>query len=1062
MKRFRWLLFLLFPIIWALTLAGGLLVYVVNQQPATLARALTERLSDPGQGLTLSAQGATLSLFPLPCARLSEVVACTPDAALFIKDCAVFPDAWALLRGAFAVHSVRLDEAALLVRQTPSAAAPKPFPLPSFTLPSELAGTDVTLENGLFALLRPGQSPAALRPVLLFSGLSGSGTLPGYEAEGGTLSGGSLHLAASSLSAAAETAEGAARREIADVRLDIKAIAYTPPRPDAPADLRLRAELSLPVPLGGTPPHAVLSAEVSTEKGRLAVEGAAALDGTLTFPKQAVPVHALVPYEASFPLDADGILRLVPEVAFKDAALRADKDAATFSGLLTFPEEEKGASPLLKGTLSVKNLSLPRWFDFARDLPSGVTLALDGLSGSLPLELTPRSLTVDSARVTALDTTFTGGGGVKDFRRPVITVQLGTPKADLNRLFPELTGKAVAAPGYAMPPLLGGEDDPESPTPGYDVRLTAARAACAYWEGKDVSLRITPESAHADAPARLAIRCGSLYGGSAEADLIPGDALAITLSASGVNAEAFLKPVKGSPPLRGTLAASASVTARPSSLDAFLAGLRGNASLTLDKGAVPLSPDGKENMAFTRLHLAFQGAGSREAKTLRYAYDGQWRAEAATPEGQGSLSLTGPLSFSATGPFSVRADAVAATATATAKGYTAKAAGTLSFDTATGILSAQNLAGNIDAKGGTATFTGSLRHSRKEGRSVWDAPLSVASGNLRPLLADLLPGNLPKRALKRADLKANVTLDGETLRIAGLAGSVDATSLSGQAERRAGTPDRWTFGLRLGTLNVSDYLPPTSKGGKSQPWRLDWMKGIDAEGNLSAKRLVVFGIPHEDLSAPLRLQNGVFSADPIRARVAGGSAGAGVRAEAASGGLLCRLRYTLENVNVLALSKERGQGQLLSGTGSLDADVGGLLRSVADIPAALTGTLGFALRNGELDAAHPGAFSRFRSLGATGTLNKGILTTRDLHLDGTLNVRGYGSINLLKWTLDYRLNVSGPGFPTLPVHYYGSLDKPQRAINAQGFLAKTFGSLGNGVLTILDRVVFAPLRFLAP
>lgn len=1061
MKRFRWLFFFL-SLLLALAFASGLLFYAVNRHPGTLARALTERLSDPGQGLTLSAQGATLSLFPLPCARLSEVVACTPDAALFIKDCAVFPDAWSLLRGTFAVRSVRLDEAALLVRQTPSAAAPKPFPLPSFALPSELAGTDVTLENGLFALLRPGQSPAALRPVLLFSGLSGSGTLPGYDAEGGALSGGSLHLAAGSLSAAVETAEGAARREIADVCLDIKAIAYTPPRPGTPADLRLRAELSLSVPLGGTPPHAVVGAEVKTEKGRLAVEGAAALDGTLTFPKQAVPVHALVPYEASFPLDADGALRLVPEVAFKDAALRADKDAATFSGLLTFPEEEKGASPLLKGTLSVKNLSLPRWFDFARDLPSGVTLALDGLSGSLPLELTPHSLTVASARVTALDTTFTGGGGVKDFRRPVITVQLGTPKADLNRLFPELAGKAVAAPGYAMPPLLGG-DEPGSPAPGYDIRLTAARAACACWEGKDVSLRITPESAHSDAPARLAIRCGSLYGGSAEAELIPGDDLAITLSASGVNAEAFLKPVKGSPPLRGTLAASASVTARPSSLDAFLAGLRGNASLTLDKGTVPLSPDGKESLAFSRLHLAFQGAGSREAKApLRYAYDGQWRAEAATPEGQGSLSLTGPLSFSATGPFSVRSQALSASATATAKGYTAKAAGTLSFDTATGTLSAQNLAGNIGAKGGTATFSGSLRHSRKEGRSVWDAPLTVASGNLRPLLADLLPGDLPKQALKRADLKANVTLDGETLRIAGLAGSIDATSLSGQAERRAGTPDRWTFGLRLGTLNVSDYLPPTSKGGKSQPWHLDWMKGIDAEGTLAAQRLIFFGIPHDDLSAPLRLHNGVFSADPIRARVAGGSAGAGVRAEAASGGLLGRLRYTLENVNVLTLSKESGQGQLLSGTGSLDADVGGLLRSGADIPAALTGTLGFAIRNGELDAGHPGAFSRFRSLGATGTLDKGILTTRDLHLDGTLKVRGYGSINLRNWTLDYRLNVSGPGFPTLPVHYYGSLDKPQRSINAQGFLAKTFGSLGNGVLTILDRVLFAPLRFLVP
>lgn len=1060
-KRFRGPFFLL-SVLLALALAVGLLLQAVNRHPGTLARSLTERLSDPAQGLTLSAQGATLSLFPLPCARLNELVARTPDAALFVKECAVFPDPWSLLRGAFAVRAVHLEEPSLLVKETPSV-APGPFSLPSFAFPPALAGMDISWEKGLFALLRPAPTPPTLRSVLLLSDLSGSGTLPAYENGGETLSRGCLRLEASSLSASAETAEGAARHRLDNVRLDIKDISYTPPAPDRAAALRLRAELSLPVPLGDTPPHGVLSAEVQADKGTFSVKGVAALDGTLTLKKQAVAVHALIPYAASLPSDADGAQPFLPEVTFTDATLRAGKDAADFNGHLSFSEGKPGLpAPRLKGTLTVKKLSLPRWFDFARDLPPGVTAALDALSGTLPLELTPHSLSVASARVTALDTTFTGSGGVKDFERPVIAVRLHAPEADLNRLFPELTGKPVAAPAYAMPPLMGGDDDPGSPAPGYDVHLSAARATCALWKGKDASIRITPESLRQDAPARLAIRCGSLYGGSAQADLIPGDELALTLAASGISAEAFLKPLPGAPSLTGIFEASASVTARTSSLAAFLASLRGNASATLDKGTLPLSPGGKESLAVHRLHVAFQGAGSRDAKAHRYTYDGQWRAEASTPEGHGSLSFKGPLSFSAKEPFSVRADALAASATATAKGYTAQGAGTLSFDTATGSLTAQSVAGSVAAKGATATFSGSLRHSRKEGHSVWEIPLFASSGSPRALLAGLLPEGMPKQAFKRAEIKATVGIDGETLRIANVDGSIDATSLSGQLERRAGTPPRWTFGLRLGTLNVSDYLPPASKGGKSRPWSLEWMKGMDAEGTISAKRLVFFDLPHDDLTMPVRLKNGVLTADPIRARVAGGSAGAGLRAEATPGGVLGRLRYTLENVNALTLSKESGQSQLISGTGSLDADVGGLLRSGADIPAALTGTLGFTLRNGELDARHPGAFTRFQSLGATGTLDKGILTTRDLHLDGTLKVRGYGTINLLNWTLNYMVNVSGPGIPTLPVHYYGSLDKPQRSLNTKGFLAKTFGSLGNGLLTILDRVIFVPLRFLAP
>ena len=97
----------------------------------------------------------------------------------------------------------------------------------------------------------------------------------------------------------------------------------------------------------------------------------------------------------------------------------------------------------------------------------------------------------------------------------------------------------------------------------------------------------------------------------------------------------------------------------------------------------------------------------------------------------------------------------------------------------------------------------------------------------------------------------------------------------------------------------------------------------------------------------------MLTADPIKARVAGGTAGAGLRAEGTAGGLLARLRYTLSAVNVLTLCKERGQEQLLSGTGSLDADVSGLLRSGADIPAALSGTLNFVIRNGELMRRNP-------------------------------------------------------------------------------------------------------------
>ena len=148
--------------------------------------------------------------------------------------------------------------------------------------------------------------------------------------------------------------------------------------------------------------------------------------------------------------------------------------------------------------------------------------------------------------------------------------------------------------------------------------------------------------------------------------------------------------------------------------------------------------------------------------------------------------------------------------------------------------------------------------------------------------------------------------------------------------------------------------------------------------------------------------------------------------------------------------------------GVLHGDFGQSFRSGADIPAALSGTLNFVIRNGELDAKKPGPMSRFSSLSASGALSKGILTTRDLNLSGGLSVRGQGSINLINKTLNYALNVTGPGIPEIPVRYYGSLDAPQRSFNATGILANIFNSIGSGVLNILDIVVSAPLRLLAP
>ncbi len=1052
MKR-SLVLFCLLPLVWALILATGLLVYTFNQDPAGLARALSARVSHPEAGLTLSAQQARLSLFPLPSAKVEQLVLRTPDMALFVDACTLSPDWWELLHGRLRVTGLSLDGPTLLLRRStpPATGTPdNPSEPSAVALPPQLAGMEVSLENGTVAALTL-KATGGLRPKWSLSGLSGSCTLPEADEPG------ELTLTAQRAEWHGTAEEPA--RTVRDARFRLTNVTLESERA-----FRLNADAAFPLPFEGAPRFALtLSAEAREDT--LTVKGAASLDGAFSLKRQTVPVHTLVPFSAEASLPERLGETDLPALDIKGAELKIDGDAASLDGqFLLAKNEQDGLVPTLRGTLEVVRLSLPRWFGFARDLPPGVQAALDDLTGTLPFELTPKRLSVTNAKATALDTVFKGAGGVSDFAKPVVELDMTTQDAPINRIFPELENRRISAPQYEVPPLVGGDEPSDTEGPDYDIRLSARRAAFWKWTGNDASVRIMPDPGNTD-QTRIGIRCGSLYGGSAQAELVPGDVLSLSLAANGVNAEKLVTPLAGHAFVKGTLSGSAKLTARPSSLAAFLSSVKGSAEIRLEKGTLTPTRTGRP-LAFSQGGLSFQGAGSRtQGAQPQYAYSGQWRANLTTADWQGALSLTGPLLFPASGPFGLRAEGVPASGNGSMKGVNAQATGTLSFDTRRGALNVDNAKGQFDMKGATGRFSGSARGSQLDKSPVWEAALSCSTDNLRALLArwDLLPSGLSPRMPGQARAGAKVRLDDNAVTISELEGSVDATRFSGRIERLKGTPPRWNADLRLGALNLSDYLP-SSKGNTSSggPWNVNRLKSLDLEGQLKAERLTVARIPHENLSAPITIRDGVLTADPIKARVAGGTAGAGFRAETASGGLLARLRYTLKSVNVLTLCRERGQEQLLSGKGDLDADVKGLLRSGADIPAALNGTLSFIIRNGELDARRPGGLNRFSSLSASGNLSGGVLTTRDLNLSGALSVRGYGSINLLNWTLDYALNVTGPGIPNIPVRYYGSLNAPQRSFNATGILANALNSIGSGFLTILDGVVSAPLRFLAP
>lgn len=180
------LLYVLLPLFWALVLALGFFIYTFNQDPVGLARSLSARFSAPEAGFVLSADQASLSLFPRPAASVSGLTIRTPAMTLFVDEGAVYPDFWALLHGETRIAGVRLLKPTLLL-EPPAGTTPDATQQPRFSIPPQLAEMDVDLKDGTIASLLPGANKSGIHSQWRMSGISGSATVPG-NGEPGELS----------------------------------------------------------------------------------------------------------------------------------------------------------------------------------------------------------------------------------------------------------------------------------------------------------------------------------------------------------------------------------------------------------------------------------------------------------------------------------------------------------------------------------------------------------------------------------------------------------------------------------------------------------------------------------------------------------------------------------------------------------------------------------------------------------------------------------------------------------------------------------------------------------
>lgn len=1030
-------------LLWGIILLIGTAAYLLHQNGALLACRAEEIVSREVPGLSCSIRRIEPILLPAPGIRLIGMLLRNKEGdALYADACDLGFNRKALFRGNLVPGSVTLHSPLLYLNRRISGAAREPsvdfmtellrFTPPSsavsstgLSIPDHLSGMQITVRNGELNLLG-GELTAFGLELRVKLPHAGESSLAFLE---------TAALNMEHLELKKETSVSTLRR----VRLDL-------------ADLRLSEN-------GFFHGRVAFSAEECrvgpVREGRLhlhltfkEIKGLPALDGRLET-QCLIDLNAWpTPFTAAASFSSADFRQ---GVELNPVTLALEDNILTLDGHLSLQP-----SLQLKGTAEIQQFNLPRWFGFARELPDGLRRILGNLRGKLTFALTSQGLDVPAFETALGGADFQGSGGVQDFRNPVIRIQARTSEFDVTSLFPEQSDTSakvfVAPPAVPLPPDSKSRENDI----GYEIRLAADKAVFQKYSGGGLEVALRPLPQGTGVTASLS----RFYEGSLQAALNIEKDFALTFRGTHISAAKLFRAATGAAMLDGTLSTEGSIKAEGSTAEQLVSGFSGTLRADIDNGSWQTMREGSSRIPFRHLGLSFSGKGTGGAVNAgQVGYDGLWQAVLRLPHLHLRASLDGAVQFSAHTFLPMQISEAPMRASGTLNGIGGELTGKLDFNAARQRLQLKGVKGNWGAFAASGDMTGTGLF----GSPVWEGDLHVGTTDLRSVLQScgFFMNDVPRGALRKAEGSSRFMFSDKKLRLSSLSGKIDSTVLRGTVEQSAGTPPSWRADLRLGRLNLDRYFQNSDKKSSTTPWPADILRTFNLEGRVIMDALTIAGIEQQNVVLPLRVSKGVLEAAPMTSLLYGGKASGSLRCETTAAGFLIRLAYALHNANMLQLTMARDQNALVAGQGNFKTDIRGLLRSSADIPAALNGTWAVQINKGYLGEKDNNDRRFFSFLSAFGRLQNGILYSDDLRIRGSdLNVQGKGQVNLVNRTLNYNLRVTAMGLRDIPVTYSGNLSDPRRDVSVLGIVTGTLGILGRGLFGFIENMVRSPLHLL--
>ncbi len=336
------------------------------------------------------------------------------------------------------------------------------------------------------------------------------------------------------------------------------------------------------------------------------------------------------------------------------------------------------------------------------------------------------------------------------------------------------------------------------------------------------------------------------------------------------------------------------------------------------------------------------------------------------------------------------------------------------------------------------TLTGNVSGSKILSQPSFRGELDLREFSPKDLLREL--GQPPletsdPEVLTRLSARAGFAATPTSVTLDPLGATLDDTSVQGRAMVRDFALPAASFDLDVDAVDVDRYLPPATEGAPGEqpppdgesgaqgvPLPLETLRTLELEGELTMGRVKAANITCTDILVGVRAQDGILTVDPIEAGLYQGSFTGFARVDARQDTPGFTVRKDLAGIQAGPLLRDLAGKDLLSGTGTVSADMTTAGLTPEEMQQNLDGTLSLKFLDGAVYGINIPKMLRdtlnrvkgqqpdptevqktdFAELSATATIAKGLVRNNDLLLKSPLlRVTGQGSVDLPPQAIDY-------------------------------------------------------------